>query len=316
MPEAQETLKESTPMVELDTSGNAVDVEFEDPKANTKEVETKEEHKEKPKVEVKEEKEKKDEREEYSEGVKKRIDRLTYKIREAERREKEALSFAQQVKQERDDLQTKFTKLDDGYVNEFSTRVKSELESAKASLKQAVSAGDVDAQVAANQNLARLAIEQERINATEEQRKLYEKYQENAGQILQQPVQSNVQQPQAVRPDPKAEAWAEKNEWFGKDEAMTYASFGIHKKLVEEEGYNPSSDEYYEEIDKRLRTEFPQKFNDGGEVQGGKQPVQTVASANRTTRTGRKTVRLTPSQVAIAKKLGVPLEEYAKYVKE
>ena len=107
-----------------------------------------------------------------------------------------------------------------------------------------------------------------------------------------------------------------KNEWFGKDEAMTYASFGIHKKLVEEEGFNPSSDEYYEEIDRRLRTEFPQKFNDGGEVQGSKQPVQTVASATRTTRTGRKTVRLTPSQVAIAKKLGVPLEEYAKYVKE
>ena len=315
MPEAQETLKEATtPMVELDTSGNAVDVELDDSKANTKEVETK---KEEPKVEVKEVKEeKKDEREEYSEGVKKRIDRLTYKIRESERREKEALSFAQQIKQERDDLQTKFTKLDDGYVNEFSTRVKSELESAKASLKQAVSAGDVDAQVAANQALARLAIEQERINATEEQRKLYEKSQENAGQVVQQPVQSNVQQPQAAKPDPKAEAWAEKNEWFGKDEAMTYASFGIHKKLVEEEGYNPSSDEYYEEIDKRLRNEFPQKFNDGGEVQGSKQPVQTVASATRTTRTGRKTVRLTPSQVAIAKKLGVPLEEYAKYVKE
>ena len=125
-------------------------------------------------------------------------------------------------------------------------------------------------------------------------------------------------QPTAPRPQPseKALAWAEKNTWFGKDEAMTYASFGIHKKLVEEEGFNPSSDEYYEEIDKRLRNEFPQKFNDGGEVQGGKQPAQTVASANRTTTTGRKTVRLTPSQVAIAKKLGVPLEEYAKYVKE
>ena len=193
---------------------------------------------------------------------------------------------------------------------------KSELESAKASLKQAVSAGDVDAQVAANQALARLAIEQERINATEEQRKLYEKAQENAGQTIQQPVQSNVQQPQAAPPDPKAEAWAEKNEWFGKDEAMTYASFGIHKKLVEEEGFNPTTDEYYEEIDRRLRNEFPQKFNDGGEVQGSNKPVQTVASAQRTTRSGRKTVRLTPSQVAIAKKLGVPLEEYAKYVKE
>jgi len=310
MPELQETLKEATtPMVELDTTGNSVDIELDDSKANTKEVETKE-----PIVEVKEEK--KDEREEYSEGVKKRIDRLTYKIRESERREKEALSFAEQIKKERDDLQTKFTKLDDGYVNEFSGRVKSELESAKVALKQAVSAGDVDAQVTANQSLARLAIEQERINATEEQRKLSEKAQENAGQVIQQPIQSNVQQPQAAPPDPKAEAWAEKNEWFGKDEVMTYASFGIHKKLVEEEGYNPSSDEYYEEINRRLRNEFPQKFNDGGEVQGSNKPVQTVASAQRTTRSGRKTVRLTPSQVAIAKKLGVPLEEYAKYVKE
>ena len=313
MPEVQEVLKEATtPMVDLDTTGNSVDIELDDSKANTKEVETK---KENPIVEVKEE-EKKDEREEYSEGVKKRIDRLTYKIRESERREKEALSFAEQVKKERDDLQTKFTKLDDGYVNEFSGRVKSELESAKATLKQAVTAGDVDAQVNANQALARLAIEQERINATEEQRKLYEKSQENAGQVVQQPVQTNVQQPQPAPPDPKAEAWAEKNEWFGKDEAMTYASFGIHKKLVEEEGFNPTTDEYYEEIDRRLRNEFPQKFNDGGEVQGSNKPVQTVASAQRTTRSGRKTVRLTPSQVAIAKKLGVPLEEYAKYVKE
>ena len=308
MPEAQEALKEDNMMVDLDTSGNAIDVELKDAKQ--------EEVKEQPEVEVKEQPTKeKDEREEYSDGVKKRIDRLTYKIREAERREKEAINFAEQIKKERDDLQTKVTKLDDGYVNEFSTRVKSEMESAKLALKQAVAKGDVDAQVAANQALAKLAIDQERINATEEQRKLYEKSQENAGQTIQQPVQSNVQQPKA-QPDPKAEAWAEKNEWFGKDEAMTYASFGIHKKLVEEEGYNPSSDEYYEEIDRRLRTEFPQKFNDGGEVQGSKQPVQTVASANRTTRTGRKTVRLTPSQVAIAKKLGVPLEEYAKYVKE
>ena len=310
MPEAQEALKEDNLMVDLDTSGNAVDVELKED--DTKEVET-----EQSKVETKEEspKEKKDEREEYSEGVKKRIDRLTYKIREAERREKEALNFAEQIKKERDELQTKFTKLDDGYVNEFSNRVKSELETAKNTLKAAVAKGDVDAQVAANQALARLAIEQERINATEEQRKLYQNSQENAGQTIQQPVQSNIQQP-PPKPDPKAEAWAEKNEWFGKDEAMTYASFGIHKKLVEEEGFNPSSDEYYEEIDRRLRQEFPQKFNDGGEVQGGKQPVQTVASATRTTRTGRKTVRLTPSQVAIAKKLGVPLEEYAKYVKE
>jgi hypothetical protein len=306
MPEIQEALKEKTPMVDLDTTGNAVDVEIKDSKADAKEVETK---KDEPIVEVKEEE--KDEREEYSDGVKKRIDRLTYKIRESERREKEAINYAQQVQGERDSLQSKFDKLDDGYVNEFTGRVKSQLESAKIQLKDAMTKGDVDAQVAANQSLARLAIEEERIKATEDQRKKYEESLKNTGQIGQQPVQNQVQVP---KPDPKAEAWAEKNEWFGKDEAMTYASFGIHKRLVEEDGFNPTSDEYYEEIDKRIRKEFPHKFN-GGE-QAGSKPVQTVASASRTSRTGRKTVRLTPSQVAIAKKLGVPLEEYAKYVKE
>ena len=304
----QEATKE--PMIELDTGGNAVDVELKAEKEVEVE-EQKDENVDQPKEAVKEVK--KDEREEYSKDVQKRIDRMTYKIREAERREKEALDFAKKIKKEKDDLQGKFDKLDDGYVTEFSTRVKSELEAAKVQLKEAVAKGDVDAQVNANQNLARLAIEQERINATEAQRKQYEETLKNTGQIGDQPVQNTVQQP---KPDPKAEAWAEKNEWFGKDEAMTYASFGIHKKLVEEEGFNPSSDEYYEEIDKRLREEFPQKFNDGEEVQEGKQPVQTVASAKRTTSAGRKTVRLTPSQVAIAKKLGVPLEEYAKYVKE
>ena len=304
----QELTKE--PMVELDTGGNAVDIELKEEKEIQVE-EQKDNKVEQPKEAVKEVK--KDEREEYSKDVQKRIDRMTYKIREAERREKEALAFAKKVKQEKDELQGKFNKLDDGYVSEFSTRVQSELEKAKSDLKDAVAKGDVEAQVNANQNLARLAIESERIKATEEQRKQYQETLKNTGQIGDQPVQNNVQPP---KPDPKAEAWAEKNEWFGKDEAMTYASFGIHKKLVEEEGFNPSSDEYYEEIDKRLRNEFPQKFNDGGEVQGGKQPAQTVASANRTTTTGRKTVRLTPSQVAIAKKLGVPLEEYAKYVKE
>jgi hypothetical protein len=313
MPEAQKELKKDESMVDLDTTGNAVDVEIKDSKAAIKEVETK---KDEPIIEVKEEvkTEEKDEREEYSEGVKKRIDRLTYKIREAERREKEAVNYAQQVKGERDTLQTKFDKLDDGYVNEFTGRVKSQLESAKIQLKDAVTKGDIEAQVAANQALARLAIEEERIKATEEQRKKYEESLKNTGQIGQQPVQNQVQAPQQSRPDPKAESWAEKNEWFGKDEAMTYASFGIHKRLVEEDGFNPTSDEYYEEIDKRIRKEFPHKFS-GGE-QASSKPVQTVASASRTSRTGRKTVRLTPSQVAIAKKLGVPLEEYAKYVKE
>lgn len=303
----QEMTKE--PMVELDTGGNAVDIELK----QEKEIQVEEQKDNKVESQETKKETKKDEREEYSKDVQKRIDRMTYKIREAERREKEALDFAKKIKKEKDDLQGKFDKLDDGYVTEFSTRVKSELEAAKVQLREAVAKGDVDAQVNANQNLARLAIEQERINATEQQRKQYEETLKNTGQIGDQPVQNNVQ---PSKPDPKAEAWAERNEWFGKDEAMTYASFGIHKKLVEEEGFNPSSDEYYEEIDKRLRDEFPQKFNDGGEVRESKQPAQTVASANRTTNAGRKTVRLTPSQVAIAKKLGVPLEEYAKYVKE
>ena len=250
----QEMTKE--PMVELDTGGNAVDVELK----QEKEVQVEEQKDNKVESQETKKETKKDEREEYSKDVQKRIDRMTYKIREAERREKEALDFAKKIKKEKDDLQGKFDKLDDGYVNEFSTRVKSELEAAKVQLREAVAKGDVDAQVNANQNLARLAIEQERINATEQQRKQYEETLKNTGQIGDQPVQNNVQPP---KPDPKAEAWAERNEWFGKDEAMTYASFGIHKKLVEEEGFNPSSDEYYEEIDKRLRDEFPQKFNDG-----------------------------------------------------
>ena len=183
MPEIQESLKEKTPMVDLDTTGNSVDVELDDSKNKTKEVETK---KEDPVVEVVEVKaEEKDEREEYSDGVKKRIDRLTYKIREAERREKEAVNYAQQVKGERDNLQSKFEKLDDGYVNEFTGRVKSQLESAKIQLKDAVAKGDVDAQINANQALARLAIEEERIKATEEQRKKYEESLKNAGQIGQ-----------------------------------------------------------------------------------------------------------------------------------
>jgi len=311
-PQTQIETNKSDPMVELDIGGDSVDVELKDKENVSKVEETKSEAiKVKESTEAKEEV--KDEREEYSEGVKKRIDRLTYKIREAERREQAAVQFAQKIKEEKDSLEGKFKELDDGYVNEFTGRVQSQLESAKNNLKNAVAKGDIDAQVSANQLLAKLAIEEERIKATEVQRKATADQADNAGQVVQQPVQNNVATP---KPDPRAEAWAEKNEWFGKDETMTYASFGIHKKLVEQEGYDPTSDEYYDEVDKRIRTEFPHKFNDGGEVQGSNKPVQTVASATRTSRTGRRTVRLTPSQVAIAKKLGVPLEEYAKHVKE
>jgi len=250
----QEATKE--PMVELDTGGNPVDVELKEEKEVQVE-EQKEDKVDQPKEAVKEVK--KDEREEYSKDVQKRIDRMTYKIREAERREKEALEFAKKIKKEKDDLQGKFDKLDDGYVTEFSTRVKSELEKAKSDLKAAVAAKDVDAQVVANQNLARLAIEEERIKATEQQRKAYEETLKNTGQIGDQPVQNTVQPPE---PDPKAREWASDNEWFGKDEEMTSFAYGLHNKLVVKEGIDPTSDEYYDRINSRMREIFPNEFED------------------------------------------------------
>ena len=306
MPEEK---KKDEPMVDLDTTGNPVDVEVKDSnieevKEEIKEVDVKTE--EAPKVE--EVKEKTDELEEYSEDVKKRIGKLTYKLRESERREKEAINFAQQVKGEKDQLQKKVISLDKGYLTEYDQRVDSQTGEAKNKLKQAVEAGDVDAQVVAQQEIAKLAIEKERVRATlDEQKQKAE---------APQPEQKIVEPKQPAKVDPKAEAWASKNPWFGTDETMTYGSFAIHKKMVDEDGFDPNSDDYYSEIDKRIRKEFPHKFIDGGEINGSTKPVQTVASAVRKPMTGRKTVRLTPSQVAIAKKLGVPLEEYAKYVKE
>ena len=305
MPE--EDKKKDEPMVDLDTTGNPVDVEIKDSNIEeVKEEEKKEDVKvvEAPKVEVEE---KTDELEEYSEDVKKRIGKLTYKLRESERREKEAINFAQQIKGEKDQLQKKVISLDKGYLTEYDQRVDSQTGAATNQLKLAVEAGDVDAQVKAQQEIARLAIEKERVRATLEEQKQ---------KVAEPQAQKPVSPQQSVKPDPKAEAWAGKNPWFGTDETMTYGSFAIHKRMVEQDGFDPSSDDYYTEIDKRIRKEFPHKFNEGGEVNGGTKPVQTVASAVRKPMTGRKTVRLTPSQVAISKKLGVPLEEYAKYVKE
>ena len=299
--------KKDEPMVDLDTTGNPVDVEVKD--SNVEEIKEDVKTEEAPKVEEVQEKEKTDELDEYSEDVKKRIGKLTYKLREAERREKEAVNFAQQVKGEKDQLQKKLINLDKGYLTEYDQRVDSQTGAATNQLKLAVEAGDVDAQVKAQQEIAKLAIEKERVRATLDGQK-------QKAEEPQKTEQKPVAPQQAARPDPKAEAWASKNPWFGTDETMTYGSFAIHKKMVEEDGFDPNSDDYYSEIDKRIRKEFPHKFNEGGEVNGGTKPVQTVASAVRKPMTGRKTVRLTPSQVAIAKKLGVPLEEYAKYVKE
>ena len=245
-------------------------------------------------------------------STQKRIDRLTKKMREAERRESEAVNYAKQVQEEAQQLKTRMNNLDSHYVNEFSNRVTTQQQQAEEAMQRAMEIGDTKAAVEAQRALTSLAIENDRAQQAKVQQGRYQ-------QQLQAQQQAQVQQPmpqqqaQPKRPDPKAEQWAVKNDWFGQDEAMTYAAFGIHKRLVEEEGFDPKSDDYYTELDRRVAGEFPHKF--------GKQksrPAQTVASASRQTtgRSGKRQVRLTPSRISIAKKLGVPLEEYAKYVKE
>jgi len=264
-------------------------------------------------VETKSEAEKpasdKDELEEYSEGVKKRIAKLTRKMREAERQREEALSYAQSVQREKTQIESRILKTDQRYVSEFETRVSSSLANAKIALKSAIDSQDVDAQVNAQQQIAELTMESARLRSIKAaQQDLPAKEKE----VTITPQQTT----QTASVDPKAEDWAVKNNWFGKDSAMTYTAFDLHKKLVEDEGFDPKSDEYYDEIDKRIRLEFPHKFATKDTVTTERaKPAQTVASANRPSQSGRKkTVRLTPSQVAIAKRLGVPLEEYAKHL--
>jgi len=297
-------------MVDLPAEGESIDVEL--PKKTEKTINPD------PEVEeegVKVETASEGEMEDYGKKVQSRIDKLTKKLRESERREAAAIQYAQGVQHQAKELQGRVGNLDRGYVLEYGNRVKAETEDAKKRLKEAMDAGDIDTQVQAQQDLARLAIENERVKATEAKRERVKA--SEGGQQVQQPQvppQQRMQQPPPP-PDEKAESWAEKNEWFGKDEPMTLTSFSIHRKLVEQ-GFDPSSDEYYTEIDKQMKDTFPHKFSsDGGTVTT---PTQTVASVNRSNQPARRkgTVRLTPSQVAISKKLGVPLSEYAKYVKE
>ena len=245
--------------------------------------------------------------EEYSEGVKKRIAKLTKKMREAERQKEEALSYAQRVKVERDRYEVAATSLDRDYATEMEGRISSSLAAAQAKLAAARTNEDSKAEVEALTAISQLGYEQGKLAEIKTQHQM----QETAAK--ERPVQQQIQQqPQQQAParDPKAEAWAEENDWFGKDNAMTYTAFDLHRKLTEEEGMDPQSDEYYVEVDKRIRLEFPHKF--GKVEQQISKPTQNVASATRSSKTGRKTVRLTPTQVTIAKKLGVPLEEYAK----
>jgi type II secretory pathway pseudopilin PulG len=294
---------EQDKMVPIDTSGDPVDVELKDDEKKD-EVKVEEQTEEtKPEEENFDNKKEVDE---YGANVQKRIDKLTFKIREAERREKEAIRFAEAVNKENADLKSKVRDVDDGYLDEYSKRVTSEMEKAQAVLQAAINSKDAKRQVEAQQAIARLAIEEERANASKAQREKALKEKKDAPPVQQQPLQQ-------VKPDPKAEAWAEKNSWFGANEAMTYTALSIHKKLLQEEGFDGKSDEYYKELDKRIREEFPHKFEDTNKKD---RPAQAVASANRSVKSGRRTVRLTPSQVAIAKKLGVSLEDYAKHVKE
>ena len=238
-----------------------------------------------------------------------RINRLTKKMREAERRENEALNYAKQVQAEANSLKQRMSSLDTSYVNEYTTRVETQLAQTEKEMARAMELGDTQAAVEAQRKLTSLSIENDRAS----QAKMQQERQKEAASQPQQQAQPQQQQQQMRRPDRKAEDWAEKNEWFGQDEAMTFAAFGIHKKLVEEEGFDPQSNDYYNELDQRISEKFRTPANTTS-----RRPAQTVAGVSRSTSgrsTGRK-VRLTPSQVAIAKKLGVPLSEYAKYVKD
>ena len=247
----------------------------------------------------------------YSESVQRRIRTLTGKYREEERQRQAAIEYAQAIQKQNEELKSRLDKLDQSYVGEFGNRVESQVVAAKEAYKKAYDEGDADAMFEAQQNISRLAMEQERYNQVKRQN---EERAEMAQQPQDQPVQQAAPQ-QPAKPDPKAEAWASKNEWFGSDQTMTYAAFGIHRQLIEDEGFDPTSDEYYTELDRRVRTEFPHKFKESVR-DAGPRVASAESTASKSSKKGRRTVKLTPSQIAIAKRLNVPLEEYAKYVKE
>ena len=317
--------------VDIDTSGPGAEIQLEEnkkPENETVEVQNEtttednvqpddtseksdeqldvrnDENSEEQKTEKKEEV--KDEHEKYSEGVQKRIAKLTKKMREAERQREEALAFARRIQDENKSLTSKVNVLDTDYVAEMEGRVKSSLLAAQQKLIAARDANDKKAEVEALTSISQLGYEQAKVAELKTKQEMEKKVAAEKPKEQAQPYQ-----PTQTPPDPRAEDWATKNDWFGKDSAMTYTAFDLHRKLTEEEGFDPQTDEYYKEIDKRIRLEFPNKFDKPVEKTTSK-PTQTVASATRSPKTSRKSVKLTPSQVAIAKKLGVPLEEYAK----
>jgi len=317
MPEDNKMNTEEKEVIDIDTTGPAVDVELQEEvsKDEPTEVETKEEVsnvtevKEEVKEELKEEP--KNEHEDYSEGVQKRIAKLTKKMREAERQREAAIEYAKGVQEKAKLAQSKLSKLEPNYLKNIETGIKSGLDAAAAKLGAARDAGDITAEIEAQKEIARLGVQEANL-ATQK-----DKFETQKDIASKQPATEtvntygNFELPKTAPVDEQAEAWASKNQWFGTDNAMTYTAFDLHKKLTEEEGFDPKSKEYYSEIDKRIRVEFPHKFGNSVPTESAK-PTQVVASAKRSVKPGRKTVRLTPSQVTIAKKLGVPLEEYAK----
>lgn len=309
-------MAEAEKQIELDV-GEEQDTEVEVPQSPVEEVVSNE-------IEIEQAAEG-EQHEEYSTSVKKRIDKLTKKMREAERQRDEAIGYAKNVQTESDGLKTRMKSLDQGYMQEYGNRLEMQEDQVKAQLNRALELGDTAATVEAQQKLTEIGIannqyktakrqQDQRVQQEQAAREYYAANPEAARQAQAQ----RQPEPPPPEPDPKAQDWASRNQWFGQDEAMTFAAFGIHKRLVESEGFDPQSDEYYDELDRTLVKEFPNKFDNGASV---KRPAQNVAGVSRSTgsttgRSGSKKVRLTPSQVTIAKKLGVPLEEYAKYVKE
>ena len=246
---------------------------------------------------------------EYSESVKKRISKLTNRFREEERQRQAAVTYAESVKKQNEELKARLDKLDTNYVGEFDNRVTAQAQAAKEAYKKALESGDADALYEAQQNVARIAMEEASLKKLKAER-------EEQAQAVKEAAPQQPQQKAQPKPDPRAERWAQDNEWFGQDQTMTYAAFGVHKTLIEQEGFDPNTEDYYTELDKRMRTEFPHKFSDTRTQSSTPRVASAGATASRSTTKGKRTVKLTPSQIAIAKRLGVPLEEYAKHVKE
>ena len=290
--------------VDLPDTGTQIDVEIEDPKEDS------EEYSQNSSVEAPSE-----EHESYSKGVKKRIDKLTKKAREAERQQEAAITYAKNVQSENNALKDRVKNLDQGYVAEYGDRVATQTASLSRDLETAIATNDTSSQVELSRKLSQLSIEEERVRSAKQQQAQQAQQAQQVQQFQQAQQAQQAQQSPAPpsRPDPAAVAWAERNAWFGEDEAMTFAAFGIHKKLVEEEGFDTESPPYYSEVDSRMREAFPHKFSGSASSSVSRRPQQSVASAVRSGSSGRKTVRLSPSEVAIAKKLGVPLDQYAKH---